>query len=208
MLAGLVGSACVYDPDDRCGEHQVLIESDRCACEPGFVPGDRGCVPCAENEDELNGACVCVAGFARPAEGAACEPIPDSLGDACDTATDPCPEGPFELCHATDGTAGYCTGECAAQEDCVGGYRCQEGEGAGYCRRPPLGLGEKCENDDDCAGGEATYCELLQTKTCVVPCSAGNTGACFVGEVCCDFAVFEPICVPAAACASFGSEVQ
>jgi hypothetical protein len=93
-LAGLVATACVYDPDDRCGPHQEPIDNDRCVCEAGYVPGD------------------------------------------------------------------------------------------------------------------ATYCEVFQENICLVPCSAGNTDVCFVGEVCCNFVLFEPICVPADACAPNGTVVE
>lgn len=199
----IIASACLYDPDQRCGPHQVLISNNRCACEPGFIPGDHGCEPCAENERELNGACVCVDGFARPAEGVSCEEIPEQLGAACDNVSAPC-EGSYPLCHAIDGSEGYCTNACQGDEDCSGGYKCHVDGGAGFCRRPPLGYGDSCETSEDCAGGEATFCEVIQQRVCLVPCSAGNTDGCFEGEVCCNFVLFEPICVPPAACSENG----
>lgn len=192
--------ACVYDADERCGPHQQLIDKDRCICELGFVPGKAGCVPCGEHELASNGACVCAADYARPADGAACEPIPAALGAACDTDASPCADGPYGLCHVTSGTAGYCTKACSSDDDCEGGYRCHEDGTEGFCRRPPLGYGDSCKAQADCAAGEATYCETLQSKLCLVPCAAGKTDVCFEGEVCCDFVVFEPICVPSNAC--------
>jgi hypothetical protein len=205
LLSALL-SACVYDGDQRCGPHQRLLSADRCECEAGYVPGAEGCEPCAENEEESAGACVCVAGFARPAEGALCEPIPSELGTACDTEDAPCPGLDYPLCHVTEGTAGYCTSACAEDEACEGGYRCHEDGADSYCRRPPVGYGAACATDDDCAAGEATFCETIRTNQCLVPCSAGHTESCFEGEVCCDFAVFAPICVPAGACTSMSGK--
>lgn len=207
-LLSVAASACVYDPDDRCGEHQ-RFESDRCWCEPGFVPGDAGCVPCGELEMEVNGSCVCLDGYARPSEGAACEAIPTALGEPCDSAGQGCSDERYPLCHLTSDSEGYCTSACSSEEPaCDGGYKCQD-EGAGsYCRRPPLGYGKSCETSADCAGGEASYCETLQSHVCIVPCQAGMTDVCFVGEVCCDFVLFEPVCVPTSACDANGTEVK
>lgn len=202
LLLGIAPSACVYDGEQRCGPHQRLISADRCECEPGYVPGDEGCQVCGENEEDSAGACVCVAGYARADEAERCEPIPADLGAACDVESNPCPAGKYPLCHVTDGTSGYCTSACAGGEACDGGYQCHEQGASSFCRRPPLGYGVDCATDDDCAEGEATFCETIQSNRCLVPCSAGHTESCFEGEVCCDFTVFAPICVPADACAS------
>lgn len=205
-LVGLVPAACVYDADDRCGPQRSLIDNDRCVCEAGLVPGESGCVPCPENEEESSGECVCVSGYARASDAAECAPIPAALGADCDADAD-CDE-PYPVCHVGAADAGYCTASCTSDDDCDGGYRCQRAGDDGFCRRPPLGYGDKCASDDDCAAGEATYCEVLQTKKCLVPCEAGQTEVCFVGEVCCDYVVFHPICVPADACAERGTVVE
>jgi hypothetical protein len=203
-LLSVAPSACVYDAGQRCGPHQTEIDKDRCICEEGYVPGAAGCVPCGAHETASNGVCVCDDDYARPADGAACEPIPAALGTACDTTTAPCAAGPYPLCHVTDGSDGYCTKACGADQDCDGGYKCHVDGADSYCRRPPLGYGDTCQSDDDCATGEATYCETLQSNLCLVPCAAGKTDVCFEGEVCCDFSVFEPICVPSNACSDKG----
>ncbi len=206
MAVFSLASACVYDPDDRCGEHQVIIDNDRCACEAGYVPGDTGCVACAEHEQEVGGACVCVAGYARATEAVACEVIPGGLGVACDTESQACPAGDYETCHLVEGTVGYCTATgCETSEDCESGYMCQRSTEGNYCRRPPTGYGDPCESDGDCAAGEATFCETLQSNQCLVACSATNADVCFEGEVCCDFVFFSPICVPKDACTAPGS---
>jgi hypothetical protein len=89
----------------------------------------------------------------------------------------------------------------------MGGYKCNVD--GGFCRRPPLGYGDSCQSNEDCADGEATFCEVIQQNVCLVPCSAGNTDVCFEGETCCNFVIFEPICVPAASCtANGGLEVE
>jgi hypothetical protein len=202
VLLSVAPSGCVYDPDQRCGPHQTLLDNDRCACEAGYVPGTAGCVPCADNERESNGSCVCVDGFARAAEGAACEEIPAELGATCDNQSAACqPGSKYPLCHLLDdGTAGYCTSACSSDDDCDGGYKCHHDGTKGFCRRPPVGYGASCTNDEDCASGEATFCETIQQHICLVPCSAGKTDVCFEGEACCDFVLFHPICVPSNAC--------
>ena len=207
-LLSVALSACVYDGDHRCGPHQQILDNDRCGCDDGYVPGTAGCVPCGDNEVASNGECLCVEGYARPATDAACDPIPDALGVACDTDSAPCPAGKYSLCQVTDETSGYCTNTCSEATDCDGGYRCHEDGAESYCRRPPVGYLDACESDADCQG-EATFCETIRTHQCLVPCSAGNTGVCFEGEVCCNFSLFEPICVPNDACTSMtGTEVH
>lgn len=210
-LLGLLPTACLYDSGDRCGPHQVTISNDRCACEDNYVPSTSGCVACGENEKSTNGACVCVVGYGRASPAEACEPIPAELGAECDTDGAPCPEGTaYPLCHVTDGTSGYCTNTCSSSEDCDGGYKCQEGGEENYCRRPPLGFGDDCDSDEDCAGGEATACEATQSHLCLVPCAAGDSAGCFVGDVCCGFPGDFVVCVPTEACipSNFGTPVE
>jgi hypothetical protein len=214
VLLGLVLSvapvACVYDGDNRCGPHQVLLSEDRCACDDDYIPGPGGCVPCGENERASNGSCVCVDGFARAADNAACAEIPAELGADCDTDSTPCPDGSkYPLCHVVNGTSGYCTSTCADSGDCDGGYKCHQNGSDSFCRRPPIDYGNSCQTADDCAGGEATFCETIQSHLCLVPCEAGKTDGCFEGDVCCDFAIFHPICVPSNACESMtGTVIQ
>ncbi len=207
VLLYLVGiAACEYDASDRCGPHQVEITNDRCACVEGYVPGARGCVPCDDNEQERSGECVCVDGYARAAPAAACEALPGGLGTECDDAK-PCRSQDFPECHVTETQGGYCTTTgCKTSTDCEGGYMCMKDGASSYCRRPPVGYGQKCKSQDDCAAGDATFCEMLQSHVCIVPCSANNTTVCFEGEQCCDFSQFNAgtVCTPAAACSAPG----
>lgn len=195
---------CVYDPDERCGPHEVTLDNDRCSCEEGYVPGTKGCVPCPENEREQNGACICAEGFARVADADPCTPLPSGLGAACDDATPCTPGGRYSLCQGSSDGSGYCTSTCITSDDCEGGYKCHPQGDTGYCRRPPTGYAQSCKSDDDCAGNEASYCEQLSQHVCLVPCSAGHSDVCFEGETCCDFVLFAPICVPESACSSNG----
>jgi len=208
-LFGIIPSACLYDPDDRCGPNQVSISNDRCACVEGYVPGENGCIACGENEVASNGACSCAEGFARASDTEPCEPPPGELGVECDTESKPCPDEKYSLCHVTDGSSGYCTNSCTNSEDCDGGYRCQDGPES-FCRRPPVGLSQPCDSDEECAGFEATACEAVQSHQCLVPCAAGDTGGCFVGDACCAFPGPFVVCVPADACipANFGKVVE
>lgn len=211
VLLGIVPTACLYDDGDRCGPNQISISDDRCVCADDFVVGTNGCVPCGENEEASNGACVCIDGYGRASEADACEPIPVELGAECDTESAPCPEASaYPLCHATDGTSGYCTNSCSSSDDCDGGYRCQEGGDQNFCRRPPLGFADDCDSDEDCADGEATACEVVSSHLCLVPCAAGDTAGCFVGDVCCGFPGDFVVCVPSDACtpSNFGTPVE
>ena len=209
-LFGLVPSACLYDDDNRCGPHQVAVSNDRCSCEEGYIPGEDGCVACGDKEVALNGACSCAEGFARANDTDPCERPPAELGVECDTESNPCPAGDYSLCHVTEGTSGYCTNACASSDECDGGYKCQEADAESFCRRPPVGLSEKCDSNEDCADGEATSCEAIQSHQCLVPCAAGDTAACFVGDACCAFPGPFVACVPASACtpANFGMVVE
>lgn len=202
---GLVLTACVYDPDERCGPNQQYIGNDACSCSPGFILNDSGtCVACGKHETERNGSCECDDGYARATPTAACTPKPSGLGDACDDAS-PCNSAEFSDCHAVAGGDGYCTKACTSASDCSGGYRCQLSGDSGYCRRPATGYGDSCKTSEDCAGKEASFCETLQSHVCIVSCEAG-ADACFADEVCCDLSVFggSLICVPDGKCPTQG----
>jgi len=202
VALGGIAPGCVYDADDRCGENQTLIENDRCACIAGYVPGVGGCVSCGENQEERSGACVCVDGYTRPGEAAACEPLPASLGAECDTADKPCSDSDYPECHVTDANVGYCTTTgCQTSADCEGEYTCQATADGSFCRRPRTRLLDKCKTDADCASGEASFCQPNE-KVCLVPCSVGGTNECLDSEVCCDFSIFAAgiFCTPTAEC--------
>lgn len=200
---GLAMGGCVYDAEDRCSPDQTVAGKGFCVCLPGSVMTATGCVACGENEVATGSACVCAEGFSRPAEGAACEAGPSGLGAACDTAGSACPDPAYALCHATAGSAGYCTEECTSSEDCEGGYACETAATPSYCRRPPVGAGQPCASDADCAGTEAPYCESFMLHQCVVGDCSPAAQDCFSGTQCCDFTQFgapAPFCLPNGAC--------
>lgn len=199
---GALLAGCVYDSGDRCSPGQTLLNDAFCLCGEGTVLIGATCVPCAENEVPGSGECVCATGFARPAEGAACEALTSTLGVACDTATSPCADATNDLCHATSDTAGYCTSACTSSTDCEGGYACDTAATPAYCRRPPVGAGQACTTDAECTDTEATLCESFMAHACVVVCAPAAPD-CFPGTKCCDFTMFgapAPFCLPDGAC--------
>jgi len=194
VLAGLALLALLsgcWVSEDVCGEHQVFSGELilRCVCAEGYVvaENERGCVACGDNTVVVNGECRCAQGYARAAADAACTEIAAGeaeLGGACADDTD-CVE-PYGYC-AGDGD-GYCTATgCSDHSDCETDWYCAQDDSGAYCQRPPTGLGLSCKSDADCAGYEATYCEVFQTQTCqVVGCAEGET-ACHGDWACCDF---------------------
>jgi hypothetical protein len=198
-------TACVYDPDQRCGENQILSSDGRqCSCVPGAVMTAHGCTLCGLNEVPGNGVCDCAAGYVRPTLNAACEEAPSAMGMACDTSGAPCTDSTYATCHVTGGSTGYCTNAgCTSSADCQGGYACDTTATPPFCKRPPVGAGLACQSSADCAGTEATYCDLVVTHQCLVQGCKRTPDDCFSGTVCCDlstFGVAQPICVLPGTC--------
>lgn len=199
---------CVYDSDQRCGEGQVLETegSETCICAPGYATTPTGCVRCGQHETAGATGCVCEAGYSRASETAPCTATPAGLGTACDATSNPCMDATYNFCHATSGTAGYCTVQnCTSETGCSGGYVCDLAASPSYCRRPPVGAGTPCESDANCAGTEATYCDTSQSHSCVVQGCTLAPDNCFTGTECCDLSIYgitAPLCVPAGACST------
>jgi hypothetical protein len=194
-LAVLALAGCIVaDGDKACGPDQVKVSSAGaryCECAAGFVldPKDEHrCVPCGDNEESVNGACECSAGYTRPSAGAACET--STLGAAC-SASEPC-MGEFPLCVAasTRDEDGYCTFEgCASSDDCLApGWLCLES----VCKKPPDGYGRDCAAAADCVGSEATYCDTFSTHSCLVE-GCGKGQPCPGDWSCCDLGAFAPL---------------
>jgi hypothetical protein len=206
-LAALLALAagCVYDPNHRCDENETMSPDGRqCICVPGAAMTAHGCTLCKANEVPGDGTCDCAPGYLRPTSGAACELAPSALGLACDTQSAPCTDTTYATCHVTRGTAGYCTNTgCATSVDCAGGYACDTSALPVFCKRPPLGAGQACQSNADCAGTEATYCDSFVTHQCHVEGCALTPDNCFSGTVCCDLSKFgmaQPICVQTGTC--------
>ncbi|WP_437587478.1 hypothetical protein [Sorangium sp. So ce1000] len=173
----------------RCGENEDVGASG-CVCKAGYGRADATspCAACGENEvTGATGACECAAGFSRASAEAPCTATPAGLNAACDTATMPCSDATYNHCHALSGTTGYCTRQgCSGAADCADGYMCDLTVAPSYCRRPPVGAGKTCASDADCAGTEATYCNIYETQKCQVQGCTLSPNNCFTGTVCCD----------------------
>jgi hypothetical protein len=203
LLAGAIG--CVYDPNQRCDDNQVLSPDGRqCMCVTGAAMTAHGCALCGANEVPGDGGCACAPGYTRPTPNAACQQAPSALGMACDTSSAPCTDPTYATCHVTTGTAGYCTNAgCATSADCTSGYACDTSAVPTYCKQPPVGAGLACQTNADCAGTEATYCDVMVTHQCHVQGCTLAPDNCFSGSECCDLTPFGiplPICVQAGTC--------
>lgn len=191
---------CLYDPDDPCSEGmEVYGDNMRCVCPEGSAYTPQGCVTCGEHEIASASGCSCEDGYSRPSADAPCVETPSGLGAECDPAAPMC-LAPYEHCEpASD--SGYCTTDgCTTTDDCENGYACNAGS---VCQRPPLGQGMTCESADDCAGTEATFCELGLTHQCHVQGCQLEPNDCFPGYACCDLSMFgvpELLCVPEGTC--------
>lgn len=206
VLAAVSLTSCIVG-DDRCGENQVRSKENEstCVCIEGAVLAPRGydCAKCGKHEVVVNGACECASGFARPSAGKACEEVAGStFGDACDE-TKPC-TAPNPYCAASASGADFCTSQdCTDSSDCPTLARCVAMESPSYCARP-IGLGNACMTNQDCAGTEATFCDTLVTKACAIQNCMDAENSCPNGLACCDLRAFlgTTLCVDAAAIAN------
>jgi hypothetical protein len=197
---GLSQVGCLYDSDKPCGEGLAVYGDNlRCVCPEGSAYTPTGCVACGEHEMVTATGCACVEGYSRPTPDAECAETPSGLGAECDPEASDC-DAPYEHCEPASG-GGYCTTSgCTTTADCEGGYACNE---ASVCQRPPVGLGTPCAGPADCAGTEATFCDLVVTQSCQVQGCQLDPNDCFSGFECCDLSMFgvpEPLCVVAGAC--------
>jgi hypothetical protein len=158
-----------------------------------------GCVPCAEHEVPGTDGCVCEAGYSRSLDNMSCEPAPEALGTDCGPNA-PCMDSTFNHCQPTTEGGGYCTNTgCADSDECSGGYACDSSVTPPICRRPPIGLGKPCDSAEDCAGGEATFCDTFQSHQCMVSNCTFEPDNCFPGWTCTDLSGFGmpiPLCLP------------
>jgi hypothetical protein len=202
VLAGWASVSCLYDSAAPCGEQlKVYGDNDRCTCPKGLIWTATGCVACAKNEVANVTSCDCRSGYSRPSEGAACTKNPSGLGAACDK-TAACSGAVYDTCAHSASGAGYCTrSDCSATAPCEGGYACELS--TGICVRPPVGAGTACEEEADCAGTEATFCDMFVTHQCLVRDCTLKPDSCFPGTECCevtDFGISDLLCVAAGEC--------
>jgi hypothetical protein len=161
-----------------------------------------GCVACGEHQIGSATGCVCEQGY-TPSDDGACVPLPGGIGVAC-SETQPCTDSTFNYCQIEKDGSGYCTtSNCTSPTDCIGGYACDTSGPTSVCKRPPAGLGLSCTSNADCAGTEATYCDVFFSHICLVQGCTVAPNNCFTGWDCCDltmYGVAEPLCIPAGAC--------
>lgn len=188
-VAFAISGGCVLeDGNDRCGPNQLLWSSnERCVCAEGtaYMP-EQGCVPCGEHEVAAAAGCVCETGYGRTPATGLCEPIPEGIGTPC-TSNAECLNPAFPHCQLTPSGEGYCTTlGCVDDAGCSGGYACNITETPSFCQRPPTGNGVPCTSDADCAGYDASYCEVFVSGTCLVRDCSVTPDSCFTGFECCD----------------------
>jgi hypothetical protein len=206
LALGPVLGGCIVG-DERCSAHQVYranVQSLRyCACAPDAIPSTdgAGCTPCGENELAAGIECVCLDGFARPTPGAPCRELAAgevTLGQACGSDAD-C-GGSFPHCEAA-AQGGYCTTTgCTSHADCTDPFYCDKTGATSFCHTPPAGLGLSCQSNADCTGPDATFCDVVQTHSCIVSDCAPDPKKCG-GWACCDFTALAgtTLCVPPSA---------
>ena len=134
----------------------------------------------------------------------------DPCGDELQPAEDGacvCPDGQQLLagqCVPVEPVASTTNPSCAPGEGCTceSSSTCPTGElcdryGSGRCTMAPAGLGNACGSAEDCAAGEATYCETFSTRTCQVQGCKELGGVCPGDFLCCDFAILgTSLCIP------------
>ena len=193
-LACCAFSACLVNPSDRCGSHQVQ-QGDLCACETGFGLVGTHCVACAEHEVGSLTGCACAPGFGRADASQPCAAV-ETLGKACAQSAD-CTDATFNYCEP-EGESGYCTRpDCTSSADCINDYSCNSRGVRHFCQRPPTGFGKSCQNDGDCSAFEASYCESLSSNVCLKSGCKADPSVCPGDWACCDIALLgNSLCLP------------
>lgn len=185
-VLGILCAACTFDPDDRCGPNEVAwTGGERCVCAEGFAYTDQGCISCGPNAVATANGCACEQGYGRLTPEAPCEALPEGFGASCASDAE-CPAF-YPHCQPSVGGGGYCTTQgCADATQCLGGYFCNIQNVPSFCQRPPLGAGRSCASNDDCAGTDALFCDLVFSQTCLVDNCLGSVEGCVGGLACCD----------------------
>jgi hypothetical protein len=199
FLLSLSAAGCLVDNADRCGQNQHFDDQQRlCLCDNEYALVGNQCEPCGENEIGSPDGCVCREGFVRPTPDAACQTLA-GLGEACKADAD-CGEAAYGYCRSAEGaTKGYCTAPDCQDSGvaCPGDYSCNARGARSFCERPPTGLGKSCGSSDDCSGQEASYCETVSAKACVVNDCKPDPSKCYGDWVCCDIGLIsQSLCVP------------
>lgn len=188
LVLAHAATSCIVS-GDRCGANQVAFDDQVsiCLCKPDYVTASDGvgCVPCGENQTAVQNACVCKPGFSRPSASDVCKP--EAQTATCTADADCAAATPY--CARKGSEPGYCTRtDCTANADCTVGWSCEQTPTTRYCARPPTGFGLPCQSNADCAGFDASYCEVLSTHTCILAGCATRERTCPSEWTCCDYA--------------------
>lgn len=201
LVLGLIIPGCIIDNDHKCGPDEVPVGKYLCTCPEGTAFTPTGCVPCGDHEVSSPTGCICEPGYARSSPVDACAEIPAGLGNAC-TADGDCPS-PFH-CHVGPAVS-YCTLlDCSDTAPCPGNFICDTTGAAPFCKGPPVGEGKACMTNADCAGTEATFCDL--GGQCRVQDCTLAPDSCFpgIGTACCNLSSFNlpNVCLQEGVCLS------
>ncbi len=194
--------ACVYDSSERCGEHQVYVREAGgvavCVCDDQSASVGGVCVPCGEGEVVGPSGCECAPGSARGSENGPCvacgenEVAGESGCECAEGFERTSPEEPCEASSGDDAPGDDDAGgqNCESDADCNEGDACDLTASPAVCVVRPEGLGMSCTSNDDCAGTEATFCDMVVTKACTVSGCTLDPNDCFPGYTCCDLSSF------------------
>lgn len=165
QLTGGAGYALVAEPLAAPGGYCSKECSDHEDCGPeglcfgrGLLGGGGECRrACTQNRDCDDGQeCASAGSLSSSLLPDTCQPLPpvgqlepQEAGRFCENDTD-CSAGQCAEAQHRDG--GYCTGQCAADDDCGAGGVCQRGiyGSGGLCR-------ERCTEDADCQNDSAGW---------------------------------------------------
>jgi len=171
-----------------------------CVCVVGYVLDDElQCRRCGEHQQSVGDRCLCEMGYAFDAQRN-CVPQAPTMVQGCARDED-CPAS-APVCHDAGRGDPYCTVTgCTSMADCPGGYGCDTNEMPSLCVRPPSGQAQPCTSSADCAGNEASYCEVVRNKVCLVS-GCKEDSDCFPGWECCDLSSYmlDSLCVPEDTC--------
>jgi hypothetical protein len=198
LTALLLVPGCLVDLDNRCGEHERYdAEQGICLCSGDYALVGNRCEACGEHETGSPDGCVCVDGFSRPTPDADCQELA-GLGQDCQSDAD-CGDPSYGYCYVASSDApGYCTStDCNTAADCPTNYGCNTRQSPAFCERPPVGTGDDCKSDADCAGKAASYCEVVAFHACAVNDCKPDPSKCHGDWVCCDIGLLsQSLCVP------------
>ena len=173
-------------------------------CDDGLVLEGQVCVPCPKGEVWQTGVCLCKDGYTRSSQGGACVRGGPGVGCDLNAAGDSCADASFSICRDHGEGLGYCTTTCAADADCPRGFSCDTSATPATCKTAALGEGDDCQDESDCAGKDAGYCESAIVHKCLVSgCSTENPLSCSEAWFCCDvrsLGLNLTLCVPEGLC--------